>query len=494
MKINKITEANIDLNDLDKPGQGGLRGDILVKKIKDGEEILFNPKNGDVSLTKVVNSEEIIPNITDDKERYDSKKSRDFFKSGYRFKKIILGEDDVLYQLNDIEKTKDFSMKSGTSLGSVETRMVETIQCFFFSLRQKMNRDLKIDEIEDLVCDESLFNEVMENVRSKVILSLQDIVNYSTSWLESFVNTSNAMYSNVPVYTTDLKENILSRVKIYNFYHISYDDGISNILLNKYREFPESIGVPISKWTPSDVWAIDSRRESEVLSEVRKSTTISELNNVIDKYFDSKVLRGISLKKVKSKDFNIVINKVTPKPEYVFDRCIISKDPLTSLGIKIVSKRKSVYMGFDDEIMDLRIFSGSDNKPTDISGEIVGENARHGKIGLNKINDMIRKNCGHEFLIPVKAQLDLLSDDEIESEINTMNDSLIGYGASYGKTGPLKAVTRARLVSKYQSLKIGELLYTIEKDILDKLIKDIYYYALCIENDQFESPKYVRII
>ena len=149
-------------------------------------------------------------------------------------------------------------------------------------------------------------------------------------------------------------------------------------------------------------------------------------------------------------------------------------------------------MGY--EIMDLRIFSGSYNNPTDISGEIVGKNARHGKIGLTKINDMIRKNCGHEFLIPVKAQLDLLGDDEIESEINTMNESLIEYGASYGKTGPLKAVTRARLVSKYQSLKIGELLYILDKDILDKLIKDIYYYALCIENDQFESPKYVRII
>jgi len=493
MKINKISEANIDLNDLDKPGQGGLRGDILVKKLRDEEEIFFNPKSGEPSITKVVNQEEIIPNITDDKERYDSKKSRDFFKSGYKFKKILKGEDNILYQLNDIEKTKDFSMKSGTSLGSVETRMVETIQCFFFSLRQKIDRDLKIDEIEDFLYDES-FNEVMKNVRSKVGLSLQDIINYSGSWLESFVNTSNSMYSNVPVYTTDLKVNILSKVKKYNFYHISYDDGISNLLLNKYKEFPESIGVPISKWTPSDVWAIDSRRESEVLNEVRKSTNISELNDVIDKYFDNKVLRGVSLKKVKSKDFNIVINKVTPKPKYVFDRCIISKDPLTSLGIKIVSKRKSVYMGFDDEIMDLRIFSGSDNKPTDISGEIVGENARHGKIGLNKINDMIRKNCGHEFLIPVKAQLDLLSDDEIEYEINTMNESLIEYGASYGKTGSFKAVTRARLVSKYQSLKIGELLYTLEKDILDELIKDIYYYALCIENDQFESPKYVRII
>jgi hypothetical protein len=133
MKINKITEANIDLNDLDKPGQGGLRGDILVKKLKDEEEILFNPKSGDVSLTKVVNSDEILPEITNDVGKYDSKNSRGFFKSGNKFKKVLLGEDDILYQLNDIEKTKDFSMKSGTSLGSVETRMVETIQCFFFS-------------------------------------------------------------------------------------------------------------------------------------------------------------------------------------------------------------------------------------------------------------------------------------------------------------------------------------------------------------------------
>lgn len=494
MKINKITEANIDLNDLDKPGQGGLRGDILVKKLKDGDEILFNPKSGDISLTRVVNSDEIITNITNDVEKYDSKKSREFFKTGNRFNKVIQGEDDVKYQLNDIEKTKDFSMKSGTSLGSVETRMVETIQCFFLSLRQKMDRDLILDEVDKFIFDKELFAEVILDFRSKVKLTPTDIINYSGSWLETFINTANSMYSNIPVYTTDLKVNILSKVKRYIFCHISCDDGISGALLNKYRGFPESIGVPISKWTPSDVWAIDSRREQEILTEVKKSSTISELNDVIDKYFDTKVLRGISLKKVKSKDFNIVINKVTPKPKYVFDRCIIAKDPLTSLGIKIVSKRKSVYMGYDDEIMDLRIFSGSYHNPTDISGEIVGENARHGKIGLNKINDMIRKNCGHEYLIPVKAQLDLLSDEEIENEIFNMNDSLMDKGATYGKTGPSKEVTRARLISKYQSLKVGELLYTLEKPILMELIKNIYYYALCIENDQFESPKYVRII
>ena len=135
MRILKFNEANLDIKELDGTSKsGGLRGDVLVSKIKDHDDISFKPNERPNSTTPVSNAEEIIPEITDDKGKYDSKKAQKFFKTRNRYNKVIQGEDNEMYQLNDIEKTTDFGSSGGASLGSIHTRNVECIQCLFLAL------------------------------------------------------------------------------------------------------------------------------------------------------------------------------------------------------------------------------------------------------------------------------------------------------------------------------------------------------------------------
>ena len=85
MKILKFNETNIDLKELEKTSKsGGLRGDLLVTKLKDQEDISFKPKGKPGKIKQVTNADEIVPNITDGAGKYDPDAAKDFFKSGTR--------------------------------------------------------------------------------------------------------------------------------------------------------------------------------------------------------------------------------------------------------------------------------------------------------------------------------------------------------------------------------------------------------------------------
>ena len=95
MKILKFNEANIDLKELEKTSKsGGLRGDVLVTKLKDREDISFKPNGKPDKIKQVINVDEIVPNITDDSGKYDPDAAKDFFKSGTRYSKVIQTDDE----------------------------------------------------------------------------------------------------------------------------------------------------------------------------------------------------------------------------------------------------------------------------------------------------------------------------------------------------------------------------------------------------------------
>jgi hypothetical protein len=497
MKILKFNEANIDLKELEKTSKsGGLRGDVLVNKLKDHENISFKPSGRPSKIKPVTNADEIVPEITDDSGRYDPEAAKDYFKSGNRYSKVIQ-TDDEMYQLNDIEKTTDFGSSGGSSLGTQETRNVECIQCLFLALRQtKGDASITESNIDELFNEEgNVKPELLRMVRVPIEINKPIIEAYARSWIKSFVNTTNAIYEVKPIFTQDkVTDNVLSRRKSYIFYQIGYNEGLTKSITDKYRSFPETTGIPISKWTPSDVWAVHQTQHSVVVSRINECRTILELNALIDTLFDNKTLRGISLKKLKTiertSDVKLVLNKVTPVPNYTFDRVLTSTNPLGSLGIKIIANRiSSIETENGSEIMDVRSFSGPDNA-SDISGEVIGESARHGKVGLQRINLIIR-NINPELVIPTRNELETKTDRSLKTDINRMNREVSELGQAVGTRGEISS--RARLISKYQSLKLAKLLYH-HHDVADQIIQGIFYYAMAIKNDKFVCPKYVRII
>jgi len=504
MRILKFNEANLDIKELDGTSKsGGLRGDVLVSKIKDHDDISFKPNERPNSTTPVSNAEEIIPEITDDKGKYDSKKAQKFFKTRNRYNKVIQGEDDEMYQLNDIEKTSDFGSSGGASLGSIHTRNVECIQCLFLALRQTKGEESIIEsDIDNLFSvDGSIKPELIGSIKIPININKDIISDYSKTWLKSFINTANAIFEIRPVFseeTSPIKDNILSRRRSYIFYQIGYKEGLTKVIIDKYRSFPETTGIPISKWTPSDVWAVHRTQHTIVISRINECKTLDELNSLIDTLFDSKILRGISLKKLKkiekTSDVVLVLNKVTPLPKYSFNSIITSTNSLGSLGIKILANREVNVESplFTDgiEVMDVRSFTGPDNS-SDVSGEVMGDSARHGKVGLLRINKIIKKVNPKLDLVPTKEELNMFTDRRLTTEINRMNVKISKLGKAVGTKGSITG--RARLISKYQSLKLAELLYDNLNDA-DTIIESALYYAMAIKNDQFTCPKYVRII
>lgn len=507
MRIRKVSEANINLKELDKPVKnmpGKLRGDVLVDKIDKGEELSFKLKNKKDFKSPIVNDEEIIDKITDDTGRFDSDKAKRFFTTGNRYKKNIQVEDDTtLYQLNDIEKTSDFGSSGGSSLGTIETRVVECLQCLFLALRQtKGDVSLSNDCVEELF-DEmgNVRQDLLQNIRVPIQITSDLIEQYSEKWISTFIATANALYEIRPVYTKDKEtdDNILSRRKTYIFYQIGFNMDFTHVLSETYRGFRETTGIPIAKWTPSDIWAIHKSQHSSIMHRINNCDNIEQLNFVIDQLFDQKSVRGISLKKLKTieleSDIKLVINKVTPVPNYKFDEVVTSNNYLGSLGVRIIVDQISPIENQNyKENMDVRSFSGP-NEPSDVSGEVIGTSARHGKVGLariNKIISMVSKEKGITVpSIETKLELRTKSDEELLEEIQRLNERIKELGRGVGTRSSISG--RARLVSKYQSLKFADILYSY-RELADEIIEKVFYYAMAIKNDKFDSPKYVRII
>lgn len=502
MNLKRFNEANIDLDLLSK------RGQILVNKLRNKEQIEFDI-NKEKKTGIVTNSDEILLNITDENGLYDHEKSKKFFKPTSRYAKLI-EVDGVKYQVNNIFKNKDFGSSGGSSLGTNDTRIVECIQCLFLSYKQLKRHNQLEDSDYDKVFDEygNIHPSLSDFIRVPIRLSKEILDNYSKSWTNTFIVTSNALYENRPVYTTTDKRNALDKLKNYIFYHIEYKDNnpssnFIEVLYKKYRSFTEvTSGVPISKWTPSDIWAVDTSRHDEIIRRINSTTTFTEFNDYINQLFMGAYVRGVSLKKIGTKEnVKIVLNRVTRTPNYTFSGTSISSDPLSTIGIKLIASIVNEYdanLGDIErtETIDLRISSGE--RVSDINGEVIGYNARHGKIGLATINQFMMT-----YNIPtIKTKKDIISDfgdniiERLKIEIKEMNDYLISLNSHVTRRSSVKepkAETLSRLISKWQALKLGISMYENGR-VSNRLIQDMLYYAMALRIKGFRTPGYIRII
>lgn len=500
MKILKFNELNLNIAELDKTVDSVKKGDILVNRIINGEDISFKPKSGNNNIAPVTNPDDIIPKITT-RNRYDHDKGKSFFLRNSRNYKDILDTDNGKFKLNDIEKTDYFGSSGGASLGSKDAKIVESIQCIFLALRQSKGESLTEDNyIEMFDENQNIRQDLLLNVRVPITLTSNIINNYNEAWLHTFIDTSNALYEVRPVFTKQKTEmdNALSRRKEYVFYQMGFtqQNSLINIILKKYKEYSTTTkNIPISKWTPSDIWALEKSHESIIIGSLNQCRSFVEFNDMINSLFREKTLRGISLKKTSRtnglSDIKIVYNRVTPVPTYKFNRILKSEDPFKSIGIKIVADRSSEWIGHNNESMYLRTFGGS--RGTDISGEVIGHSAMYGKVGLAQINKILRRR-GVTQVETKKYLLDTYSTGELVDilidEIKQMSKSAAKKAIIYEVSEPVFS----RILSKWQCLRFESIISKLNKEERDNIIQDMFYYGLSIKNDKFECPSYVRLI
>lgn len=502
-KVNQLIEANLTIQDLEKRGRDGLRGDVLIKKIKNFEPIVISkPGEAPKDVTVTNGEDEILPEITiDGTDNYDPDGGVDFFKNGNRYNDAIEGEDEESYKLNDIQKTAEFGSSKGSSAGTVATREIESLQCLILSYRQI--KRTKVDESDYSILEKlrkSEFNDYLKNVDTEISITSEMLRVYKSEWSQTFLKTANALYDKKTkmIRRGEKSDYLLNKRLEYTFYQISSKNGVSLAIKEAFKRCAQSAN--ISKWNPADIWAVSKKAEQIIIGELDRCSNIKSLNHIIDTRFDRRELVGVSLKKVsKDEEVTMIINKVTDPPKYEFISVHLSKYPFLTASLRIEAQRKSYAFGDALEYMTIRSFAGS--KVQNISGEIAGKSARQGKISLTKINMILEKYRieGEEGLeqVPTVKEISTWSDFELRTEITIINNKITGRYDIVKNTGRVTESNRARLTAKYQSLYLSWILMELDDDNntdVNNIIEEMFHYALSIKYDKDRTPKYVRVI
>lgn len=516
--FDKINEANLSLRELEVKNEIGKRGDVLVRKIRDGEPLMVN-KDGIRKEIVVINKEQILHAITNQDGTFNGYKAMMYFtrqenQSRYKLD-AIHGDDGQLYKLNDLEKTAYFGSSRGTSLGSVDTRYVESIICIFLAWRQLKKSDLEEQDFEHIVSmPEQMFEElkrIWTSLDTKLNITQDLILKYEEAWRNTFIYIPNFLYYPGIIHSGFKNEYLLNPEKSYRFYQLSSSDQPIKILKEVFQK--RHPGVNFAKWNPSDIFAVEIAEEQELFYKLDSCKTSVKLNEIVDKAFDNKQMVGISLKKIKKQgDIRIIVNKVTRPPKYTLKTIRLSRLPFATLGLEIYADRKSREFGPGSEVLVIR--SRERNKLVNISAEVRGKTAKHGNMSLTQINKILEEN-GLETVPTVTSKsekyyeqgIENWTEEELRDEILLINDKIIqNYGSIIDSKDLAIEVDRIRLLSKYQSLFLAWIIMEAqnvetEKEgitLADKVIEEMFHFALSINitpgKEGGRTPKYARII
>jgi hypothetical protein len=253
-----------------------------------------------------------------------------------------------------------------------------------------------------------------------------------------------------------------------------------------------------NKWNPGDMWIVNSIKIQGLLSAIEGCQTIEELNKLVDENFMRRDIVSVSLKKVRNlESANLLINKVTERPRYSFLKVRTSFKATNSLGVNILMNQKSDLESENRDIMMVVRTFGGKEKIQDVQGEVLGKTSRHGKISLTEINSIFSK-VSQEYkieipLIPNHKYFESLSEDELNTQVEILNDAIGKLGDKSKEIKTDKLGTKTRLISKLQALLIAKNLYYFVQ-ASDRICQLMMYYALAIENSQFVCPMYVRVL
>ena len=166
-----FSESKLSLFELIKPDHDQLfRGNVLINRLRSGDPLY-------TSLTrkiKVLNPQEIIDNIVDSRGKYSPYNASKFFKKNIRYVPVIETEQGML-RLNDIYRTRTFGSNGGSSMGLVATRLNESIQALFLSLRQYKGENLTDTDYDSLInydgSNTSVNENLLQHLRIPVLLN-----------------------------------------------------------------------------------------------------------------------------------------------------------------------------------------------------------------------------------------------------------------------------------------------------------------------------------
>ena len=543
MKISKykhfLEEVELNLGELGKIRGDEKRGDILITKLKSKNPTLTTNNNKEVVIDKMkdedgewVEPSEAVDDITTD-DIYDPDKAKDYFTKSGRYTPVFKDNDGDEFRLNQFKKTKEF----GSSGAGRLVKQFESAQCIFLAIKQAYphrylgynNLKSFLNKFKKFISYESNLIHLPDSVMKeddmrgfKVDEDLIDDFLQDPEWIETFCKVPNKLWS-----TTTGK---LDTNKLYSIYHVGYSgtDSPYVAISNKYREISKNGGfsdINISKYCPADVYMISVIDRDKILSDIYSVNTVDEvmddgqvkkpmdeLNKVLNGYFDSKMLIPISLKKI-SGNFKIITNSELDKdlPDFFIKSFMVGSD---MRGIASKISTTSIWKHKNDKDVDIKDrninFDSSDtSKGQNIDGEVEGSSSRHGKVSFKAIKRILNSKIEAGLKIQnlqSYEELSLLNIDQLKSLvrslISTINILRRQVGGDLIKVQPITRgsdirTNEKRLISRIQSLQVvlaiiqlHGISHKYSNDVITKMLR----YALSIQTDKFDTPRYLRVM
>ncbi len=514
MKILKFDkffeETELNLDELGKLVGGQKRGDVLINKIKNREELTTN-NNQKVTVDKMksganwVEPEIVVNDITTDDE-YDLEKAKSYFKKNTRYIPVFMDEDGEEFKLNQLKKTKDF----GSSGAGVMVRSFESIQCLFFGIKQALpEKTLTARNMKE-------FFNLYINAPQRIVFTPEK-VEVNEELLSHFLNDPNWVNTFCKIPNKIWKDRYLDMNELYEIYHASYIGSNSpySHIDAKYKQLSKQGGwndINISKYCPADIYLVSRLNRDSINKQIDECIDINSLTILMNNLFDEKLLVGVSLKKI-SENFKVITNSEVDKnlPDFFIKSFHIGSD-MKGIGSKISTT--SIWKHRNDKDVDIKdrkinFDSSNTNSNVNVDGEIEGSASRHGKISFNAIKRFIddKIKAGYKIQnLQHHSELKTLTIKQLIEYAENIINKCRNYENSLGnQIVEIKTIQRGtdisksenRLISRIQSMQIVLAilqLHSISHKESNNLITKIMRYALSIETDKFRTPRYLRIL
>lgn len=446
------------------------RIDVLLHKIKSGSP--FTIIGGrEVTLDPQANAELMATLASKDKDAITAA-----LKAKGRELPVFVDTEGGTWTIGQLEKTSDFGGGGGANAGSAQTALQEVGQAVVLGLVSELGSDITEDDL------------TMENLQigakhvqpdpSGQLDQILQLCTTSRDWATTLVSCAKVLYD-----TLDLDGKTFHRGS-------DWVTKLSNEFVTNNKKMSPKPFSNVNKWTPADIWAVDSGVEPP------KVESLEDLNRWVLDHFNEGSVYGISLKKTSANPKVSIYNQdpMADKVKAVMKDLIVSRgnklgDLFRSKGTRAVYSTESTNIpllayyklleGQEGEVQNRSFGSGN------ISSEIQGKHAAHGKIGFGGLNKILRELTGQP-LTPWKVIQSMVTKDKraVIEEIITMAEETI---KSYLKPDEKKEVfsaannsTGEALVSKYQSVQMLYLLTkarSTDSKVADKFITQILQAA-----------------
>ena len=428
--------------------------------------------------------------VFNDEMVFDDPSDSNGFKQKYSGKKCLRAiytnnQSEEKITFTKIKKTAAFGGSGGGSgAGAKATEMFESAACWVTAVRFSMgNKNLA----KDWGCSNCAFRDVADRVDTTA--TMEEVCSFlqkSPKWLDTSIATANTLYKEY-------------KGGDYYFYRgKGIVDGIEEHFKGVNRrtnQDPEDSGFSnINKWTPADIYLCDKSTESKMLTSLKEQKRFGTLNTTMEKYLEDKDLVGVSLKSLKPGSTGTLkpFNKTGAVKERKTFRRAGVKD-----GAKSLLSSMDVYLFGGFEIQ----FRATDTAGKTWQGEILGTEAKHGKLGGGVMDAILKKvygktkglfkATGYDSTKAIAAASKVPSSKlEMAEEISRIaKEHKIGPDYDTVSVAQINNQTPKWVFSKFMGMTLVDVVYSNTNERND-LMTAVYLYA---SSQSDNSAPYMKI-